>query len=155
MGEHTKTGVLQPLTNPAEESQVLKRATRQYDPLGLRRFDARTSRSESHTLVKGGGNLRAGPTRLEIVVGSGNELGTADHPGVDRAFIRLGSYNTRELLQLDRRLSLIGHLVAQAEQGGDCVKQPPHTRGQRSVDLKARPNPAQSLNGTGRPAASR
>ena len=82
---------------------------------------------------KAGGDLLSGAAGGEVVVYRAHERrSVAEGPRV-----RLGGRGAGELLELDRRLALVRHLLADAEERGDRVEEAPHPGGERRVHLQA------------------
>ena len=60
-----------------------------------------------------------------------------------------------QLLELDRRLALVGHRLAHPKDRSDRVEESAHAGRKRSVHVQALPYVRQRSHGTGRPASSR
>ena len=92
-------------------------------------------------LVECSGDLGARPPLGEIVLHPAHECG----PVPERPRVRLRRNSLGKLLQLDRRLSLVRHLFAHAEQRCNRVEEPSHPGRERRVYLQALPHDGPAL----------
>ena len=133
MDEHAEAEVFEPAPRRSEQPQVLEAAAGEHDRPRIACLGAGLGRAGGDRLVEGRGDRRPRPSRGEIVVrGRDERRSVAEAPGVG-----LGLGVACELLQLDRSLALVAHLVADAEHRGDSVEQPAHPRGERRIELQA------------------
>src|SRR6266511_3376244 len=134
VGEDAEAVRLEPAARRREQAQVLERPAGEDDGAWLAGVGAGGRRRGGDRFVERGGDLRARPPRSEIVVHRQHE-----RPAVAEApLVRLGVRVAGEQLELDRRLALVRHLVAHAEQGRDRVEEAAHARRQRRVHVQAR-----------------
>ena len=63
---------------------------------------------------------------LEVVVDGCDQVCGVDHAGAMPASIGLGLDLAGELLELDRRLTLVAHRLPQSKQGGDRIEEAAH-----------------------------
>ena len=88
-------------------------------------------------LVEGGRDLGARPSCGEVVVDGSDEVGAENDAAVDRQPYGVRRRVAGQVLELDRGLALVAHLLAHAEQRGDCVEETARARGERRVHLQA------------------
>ncbi len=91
---------------------------------------ARRRRGGGDRLVEGGGDARRVAASLRRPARPGRASPNRHSYGA-------ASSVARQLLELDRSLSLVGDLVAHAEDGRDRVEEPPHPGRERRVRLQA------------------
>ena len=100
----------------------------------LARRGQRLRRGAGDRVVEAGGDdARVGP-RAEIRARPRGSSGAASRP---RHLVARRAPRVRDRLELDRRLALVGHLVAQPAERGDGVEQPAHARRPRRREAGA------------------
>ena len=123
---------LERIARAREQPAVLEDAAAQHHHLLTRRRQ-RLSRRPRHGVVEAGGDAathrRPGPDRPRPPGSWAAHRGPASRTPP--------SPRVRDRLELDRRLPLVGDLVAQPAQRGDGVEQPAHARRQRRGERRS------------------
>jgi ELWxxDGT repeat protein len=87
--------------------------------------------------VEGGGYPVSRSAGMEVVMGLRDQVGADDPAVLDPAGIGLGVGLPGELLELDRRLTLVADAVADAKQRRGRIEEPAHPGGKRRVHPEA------------------